>query len=196
MHFIFLTCRTSRLSLACHTRAQNTYISPQLDSILWSLPSVMRDLKAYRQPGKRSQFKIRGIVSTGRVSLLHHHKLENLYVIWQKSATICSECIEQKLNVYPSEGSTTNDHVLFLSKADFSVRLFSRGFEFYSLEEISRGYRSCPSSLHSSPPAFVFLQLNGFKLIVPSSVFRFPCSRRDFSEEIPDTLTQLPWTSC
>lgn len=196
MHFISLTCRTSRLSLACRTRAQNTYISPQLDSILWSLPSVMRDLKAYRQPGKRSQFKIRGIVSTGRVSLLHHHKLEKLYVIRQKSATICSECIEQKLNVYPSEGSTTNDYVLFLSKADFSVPLFSRGFEFYSLEEISRGYRSCPSSSHSSPPAFLFLQLNGFKHIVPSSVFRFPRSRRYFSEEIPDTLTQLPWTSC
>lgn len=107
-----------------------------------------------------------------------------------------SECNEQKLNVYPSEGSTTNDYVLFLSKADFSVPLVTRGFEFHSWEEISRGYRSRPSSSHSSPPAFLFLQLNGFKHIMPSSVFHFPRSRRHFSEEIPDTLTQLPWTSC
>lgn len=194
MHLIYLTCGTSRLSLAYLTPAQSTCISPQLDSILWLLARVMRDLKVYRRPGKRSQFKIRGTVSTERVSLSHHRKLENLYVIQQKSATICSECTKQQLNVYPSERSTTNDSLLFLSKADFSVPLFSRGFEFYSLEDISRGYGSRPSSSHSSPPAFLFLQLNGFKHIVLSSVFRFPRSRRYFSEEIPDTLTQLPGT--
>lgn len=155
MHFIYLTCRTSRLSLACRTRAQNTYISPQLDSILWSLPSVMRDLKAHRQPGKRSQFKIRGTVSTERVSLLHHHKLEKLYVIQQKSATICSEYIEQ-LNVYPSEGSTTNDYLLFLSKADFSVPLFSRALNFILWRKSPEATGAAPflHIVHHQPSSF------------------------------------------
>lgn len=46
---------------------------------LWltALPSITReDWTAYREPGKRSKFKIRITVSTERVSLLHYHEIK------------------------------------------------------------------------------------------------------------------------